>query len=331
MHLSRFPRVRLAHCPTPLEPMDSLSRHLGGPKLYVKRDDCTGLATGGNKTRKLEFLMGEALAQGCDTVLTEGATQSNHVRQTAAAAAKLGLKCHALLEHRIEDPDDDYALNGNILLDHLLGAEIHDYPADTDMNAALADVAAEVRRAGGKPYVIPAGGSNRVGALGYVSCALEILNQANEMGVRIDHVVHATGSNGTQAGFVVGFEGANSDIPVTGICVSKTKELQEELCVPLADETAELVGVRGGIQRQAIVANDQYTGPGYGQPTEGMREAVHLMATHEAILLDPVYSGKAMSGLVDLIRKGIFTKDQTVLFVHTGGAAAMFAYRKVFG
>ena len=330
MHLSRFPRVHLAHCPTPLEPMDSLSRHLGGPKLYVKRDDCTGLATGGNKTRKLEFLMGEALAQGCDTVLTEGATQSNHVRQTAAAAAKLGLKCHALLEHRIEDPDDDYARNGNFLLDRLLGAEIHDYPADTDMNAALEEVAADVRRAGGKPYVIPAGGSNRVGALGYVSCALEILHQANEMGVRIDHVIHATGSNGTQAGLVAGLEGANSGIPVTGICVSKSKELQEELCVSLTAETAEYIGIRGEIRREAIIANDQYFGSGYGHPTEGMREAVRLTATHEAILLDPVYSGKAMAGLIDLIRKGVFGTDETVLFLHTGGAAAVFAYRKVF-
>ncbi len=330
MHLSRFPRVRLAHCPTPLEPLDSLSRHLGGPKLYVKRDDCTGLATGGNKTRKLEFLMGEALAQGCDTVITEGATQSNHVRQTAAAAARLGLEFHALLEHRIEDPDDDYACNGNILLDRLLGAQIHDYPGGTDMGAALDQVALEVRRAGKKPYVVPVGGSNRVGSLGYVSCALETLDQANDMGVCIDHVIHATGSNGTQAGLVVGFEGTNSGIPVTGICVSKSKELQEELCVSLVAETAAYVGVRGGIRRQAIVADDRYFGPGYGQPTEGMREAVRLMATHEGILLDPVYSGKAMAGLIDLVRKGVFGKDQTVLFVHTGGAAAMFAYRKVF-
>ena len=226
MHLARFPRVRLAHCPTPLEPMESLSNLLGGPRLYIKRDDCTGLATGGNKTRKLEFLIADAMTQGADTILTDGATQSNHVRQTAAAAAKMGLACHVLLEHRKEDADEDYESNGNILLDHLLGAEIHHRPGGTDMNLAMEEVADEVRAKGGKPYLIPAGGSNKVGALGYVSCAMELVHQADDRGLRIDHVVHATGSNGTQAGLVVGFQGLNSGIPVTGITVSKTKQLR---------------------------------------------------------------------------------------------------------
>ena len=330
MHLSRFPRVRFCHCPTPLEPMENLTRLLGGPTLYVKRDDCTGLATGGNKARKLEFLIADALARAADTVLTVGAIQSNHVRQTAAAAARSGLKCHVLLERPIDEPDEDYEHNGNFLLDHLLGAEIHYRPAGTDMGAAMEEVAEGLRRDGAKPYLIPAGGSNPVGALGYVNCALEILQQANDMGVRVDHVVHATGSNGTQAGLVVGFEGTNSGIPVTGFTVRRPRAEQEELALGLSNDLAGFVGLKGEIPRSAVTANSDYVGPGYGKPTPSMIEAVRLTAAHEGILLDPVYSGKCMAGLIDLIRKGAFTRNDTVVFVHTGGAAAMFAYRRTF-
>lgn len=186
MHLSRFPRVKLAHLPTPLEFMPRLTEHLGGPQIYVKRDDCTGLASGGNKTRKLEFLMADAIEKGADTIVTQGAVQSNHARQTAAAAAKLGMACELLFENRVTDPDHNYLNSGNVLLDRLYGAEIHHFPKATDMNSAMDDHAETLRAEGRKPYIIPGGGSNPIGALGYVNCALELLQQANDMGLRIE-------------------------------------------------------------------------------------------------------------------------------------------------
>ena len=198
--LEKFPRVSLAHLPTPLEHMPNLSRELGGPEIWVKRDDCTGLASGGNKTRKLEFSMAAALAEGADTIVTVGAVQSNHVRQTAAAACKLGLACEVLLEHRVVDPSEPYAKSGNVFLDKMFGANLREYAGGTDFATAISVVADEVRANGGKPYIIPGGASNTVGALGYVNCAIELLEQATEQGLTIDHLVTATGSAGTQAG-----------------------------------------------------------------------------------------------------------------------------------
>lgn len=330
MHLSRFPRVKLCHSPTPLEPLENLTRLLGGPRLYMKRDDCTGLATGGNKTRKLEFLMADALAQKADTVITQGAVQSNHARQTAAAAAKLGMACEIILERRIEHTDADYEDSGNVLLDRLFNASIRHVPGGSDMNAAMEKVAEEVRGRGGKPYIIPGGGSNPTGALGYVNCAMEILQQANDRGLKIDCVVHATGSTGTQAGLLAGFEGTNSGIPVLGVSVRQPKELQEKMVYDLASRTADHVGIKGGIDRARVAVEDGYYGRGYGLPTPAMIEAVELTARHEGILLDPVYTGKGMAGLIGLVRKGRFAKKETVVFVHTGGAVGLFGYRSVF-
>lgn len=330
MHLARFPRVKLAHLPTPLEPMPSLSRALGGPTLWIKRDDCTGLGTGGNKTRKLEFLLGEALARGADTLVTQGAVQTNHGRQTAAAAARLGLRCVILLEHRVKTDDPDYLRNGNVLLDRLFGAELRELPAGTDMNAALEPVGEEIRRTGGKPYLIPGGGSNEVGALGYAACALELVAQANEMGLKIDRIVHATGSAGTQAGLVAGLAAMHAGIPVLGIGVRAPRERQEANVHALACRVAERLGVKGGVDRAAVVANCDYVGEGYGIPTPAMVEAVQLFARHEGILLDPVYTGKGAAGLIDLVRKGFFAKDENVVFLHTGGSAGLFAYRSTF-
>lgn len=327
MHLARFPRLHMAHLPTPLEPMERLTRLLGGPRLWIKRDDCTGLATGGNKTRKLEFLMGEALAEGADTLITQGAVQTNHGRQTAAAAARLGMRCILLLEHRVPTEDPDYLESGNVLLDRLLGAELRHHPAGGDMNAALLPVAAEVRAAGGRPYVIPGGGSNPTGALGYVGCALELLHQANERSLRLDYVVHATGSAGTQAGLVAGLELMHSGIPVLGVGVRAPRERQEESVHGLAQAVAERLGVKGGVRRERVIANCDYVGGGYGIATPGMIEAVRLFARHEGILLDPVYSGKGAAGLIDLVRKGFFSKKDNVVFLHTGGSAGLFAYR----
>ena len=330
MHLARFPRVRLFPTPTPLEPLVNLSRHLGGPEIWIKRDDCTVVATGGNKVRKLEWLVGEAQAQGATHLVTQGAVQSNHVRQTAAVAKRFGMTCTALLEHRIDTNDRDYLNSGNVLLDRLFDCAIEYRPGGIDMNAEAETKGAALRDAGEKAYVIPGGGSNRVGALGYVSCAQELMQQADEMGLRIDRMVTATGSAGTQAGLVVGLEGANAGVPVLGIGVRLPKDRQEANVHRLAEATADYVGVRGGIARSAVAANCDYVGPGYGQPTPGMTEAVLMLARLEGILLDPVYSGKAMAGLIDLIRKGEIRKGETIVFLHTGGAVGLFGYTGVF-
>ena len=229
MHLARFPRVNLAHLPTPLEYLPRLSLELGGPNIYIKRDDCTGLASGGNKTRKLEFLMAEARDRGADTVVTEGAVQSNHARQTAAAAARLNLRCELLLENRLTEVSDEYKASGNVLLDRLFDACIHYYPAGEDMPAAMEEHALQLRDQGRVPYLIPGGGSNPVGALGYVNCALELLHQANEQQVKIDHIVHASGSCGTQAGLITGLRAMHTDIPVLGIGVCMVTSWSEEV------------------------------------------------------------------------------------------------------
>ncbi len=326
MKLIDFPRVLLAHLPTPLEHMPRLSKHLGGPDIYVKRDDCTGLATGGNKTRKLEFSMGEALQQGADTIITVGAVQSNHVRQTAAAACKLGMKCEVLLEHRVADPSDTYANSGNVFLDRIFGANLREYAGGSDFDAAIAEVEEEIRVAGGTPYIIPGGASNPVGALGYVNCGIELLQQLRDQNLSIDHVVTATGSAGTHAGLAVGLRGSGSDIPILGIGVNAPKNVQEERVYKLACETADLVGAPGCVAREDIIADCNYIGPGYGEPTESMNEAVLMLARYEGLLFDPVYSGKALAGMIDYVRLGRFTAGQKIVFLHTGGSAALFAY-----
>lgn len=330
MKLSKFPRVRITHGPTALEPMHRLSEALGGPNLWIKRDDCTGLATGGNKTRKLEYLMADAVQKGADTVITQGATQSNHARQTAAIAAKMGMRCYIILEDRTGYKFEDYKGSGNVFLDHLYGAHVSEVPADTDMNAAMAELAESLKAKGHKPYVIPGGGSNAIGALGYVTCALELMEQANNMGLAIDTLVHATGSAGTQAGLVVGLYGSRSQIPVYGVGVRAPKEAQEGRVFELAQQTADLLGLPGSVAREDVVANCDYIGDGYGRPTAGMIEAVTMLARLEGILLDPVYSGKGMAGLIDLCRKGHFKKGQNVVFLHTGGAVGLYGYMHAF-
>ena len=330
MLLARYPRLHFAHLNTPLEPMPQLTKLLDGPTLWIKRDDCTGLAGGGNKTRKLEFLMADALEQGADTIITQGATQSNHARQTVAIATKLEMDCHILLEDRTGSEDADYNYNGNVMLDQLFGGQLRKYPGGTDMNAAMEELAAKLKAEGKKPYIIPGGGSNEIGALGYVNCALELLGQANDRGLRIDHLVHATGSAGTQAGLVTGLYGSNSQIPVLGIGVRVPREQQEANVFRLAERTAEKLGIPGAIKREDVVANCDYVGAGYGVPAESTLEAIELFARHEGILLDPVYSGKGAAGLIDLIRKGHFKKGENIVFLHTGGSQALFGYRDVF-
>jgi len=278
-----------------------------------------GLAGGGNKTRKLEFLVAEALAQGADTLITCGAVQSNHCRLTLAAAVREGLKCRLVLEERVPGSYNPEA-GGNNFLFRLMGFEkIKLVPGGSDMAAAIAG---ENRKA----YVIPGGGSNPVGATGYVACAEEILTQTFELGINIDRIICASGSAGTHAGLVTGFYGNNSNIPVIGINVSRPKVEQEELVYNLVQRTAEYVGVNSGISREAVVCFDEYVGPGYSLPTPEMAEAVRMLARLEGVLIDPVYTGKAMAGLIDLVRKDAFNKDENILFIHTGGSPALYVY-----
>lgn len=326
MHLARFPRARFAHLPTPLEGAPRLGEALGGLNLFVKRDDATGLAGGGNKTRKLEFLVGEARARGADTLVTQGAIQSNHVRQTAAAAARMGMACEIVLEARTGSEATDYNGSGNVLLDRLLGAAIRTVPGGSDMNAALEETAQGVRDRGGRPYVIPGGGSNAVGALGYADCARELVVQADAMGLKIDRIVTATGSAGTQAGLVAGLAVIGADIPVLGIGVRAPQAMQEANVFKLAQETCALLGQEGRVTREMVSANCDYVGAGYGLIDQAVIDALKLAARTEALILDPVYSGKAMKGLIDLCAKGAF-KGETVVFLHTGGAQGLFGYQ----
>lgn len=325
MHLARFARIRLAHLPTPLEPLPRLSEELG-LDLWIKRDDCTGLAGGGNKTRKLEFLLGAAFEEDADTLVTQGAVQSNHVRQTAAAAAAHGLACEIILEERTGSKATDYVGNGNVLLDRLFGANLRTVPGGTDMVAELEKTADEVRARGGKPYVIPGGGSNPTGALGYVDCAREIVVQADEMDLEVHRIVTATGSAGTHAGLVAGLAVMGADIPVLGIGVRAPKEKQETNVFKLAEETAALLGQPGRVTREMVVADCDYVGEGYGLIDQGVIDALTLAARLDGIVLDPVYSGKAMKGLIALARAGRF-KGETVVFLHTGGAQGLFGYQ----
>ena len=330
MDLTHYPRIRCGHWPTPLEPMLNLSSELGGPALWVKRDDCTGLSTGGNKTRKLEYLLADALAKGADTVITQGAVQSNHARQTAALCAKLKLTCHILLEDRTGFKDEAYRLNGNVLLDRLHGATISSRPAGANMQAEMEAFAETLKAAGKKPYVIPGGGSNPLGALGYVNAALEITYQMNEMGLKATHLVLPTGSAGTHAGLIAGLKILNSPLKVIGFGVRAPKEKQEQMVFDLACKTAAMLGHEGAVQREDVFADCNYVGAGYGLPTEGMVEAVKMLACTEGLLFDPVYTGKGLSGLIDWVRHGRFTKDDTVIFLHTGGSAALFGYPETF-
>ena len=323
--LKNFSRVDLCHQPTPLEEMPRLSAALDGPKFWIKRDDCTGLATGGNKTRKLEFLLADALQQGADTLVTQGAVQSNHVRQTAAAACKFGLDCHALLERRVPDRAADYETTGNVLFDHIFGTTIEFRPPGLDMNAEARAVTEKFAANGRKPYFIPGGGSNEIGALGYVSCAYEMLAQFDALGLDVGWIVLASGSAGTHAGLLAGLHAASSDIPVMGISVRQPRERQIAAVHKLAAATAaQLTDIPLSLDKTLI--DDGYVGAGYGLPTEGTIAAINLIARKEGVLLDPVYSAKGLAGMIGLTEQKFFDSQKDVVFLHTGGAAALFAY-----
>ncbi|OMH25529.1 D-cysteine desulfhydrase [Motiliproteus sp. MSK22-1] len=324
-----FPRRVISHGPTPLESMPRLSQELGC-NLFVKRDDCTGLGGGGNKTRKLEYLLAAASDAGADTLVTIGGLQSNHARQTAAAAAKFGFACELVLEDVEGTPKQDYYNNGNILLDKLFGANIHYLEDQQDCLEFADQLMISLAEAGKKPYLIPVGGSNEIGSLGYVRCANEVLEQIRGQDIRLDQIVLASGSAGTQAGLLAGLIAAGADIPVLGIAVSRDTQAQQTLVQSLLEKTLEHMELDPELAKGRVVADGSYYGQGYGITTPETIEAVTLCAQSEGILLDPVYTGKGMAGLIDKCRKGIFSAGKNILFLHTGGSQGLFAYREVF-
>lgn len=328
MHLSRFARRRYTAHPTPLEFLPNFTRALGGPQVWIKRDDMTGLAPGGNKTRKLEFLLADALAQGADTLVTCGAPQSNHCRSTLAAANKEGLRCRLVVEERLADSFREDA-NGNHFLYRLLGVEaITVVPGGTNMVAAMQQVADELRAQERRPYVIPGGGSNALGGLGYVVCAQELKDQLRERNQSIDRIFLASGSSGTHGGMLAGCHAVGLQVPIVGIGISRDPEAQDPLVRREAEAVLDLLGVHAPLAKDAVRTFGEYWRPKYSVPTPNMIEAVQLLARTEAILLDPVYTGKAMAGMIDLYRRGIFPAHETALFLHTGGVPALFAYRE---
>jgi len=317
-------KVSLALLPTPLQELTRLSQHLGGPRLLVKRDDLTGLGLGGNKVRKLEYLVADALAQGSTTLITAGAPQSNHARQTAAAAARCGLGC-VLVLGPIAPPE----LTGNLLLDHLFGARVR-WAGARDRQAVMDEVAAEERAAGRTPYVIPYGGSNAIGAAGYIEAMAELARQLRERDLAVDHVVFASSSGGTQAGMIVGTQAAGLRAHILGISVDKDAPTLRRTVYDLALLTAAHHGVGLRLTMDDVHVNADYTGAGYAIMGAPEREAIRLVAATEGLVLDPVYTGRAMAGLIDLIQQRAFARDETVLFWHTGGAPALFAYAHEF-
>jgi L-cysteate sulfo-lyase len=329
MQLDRFPRLPLGHLPTPLEPAPRLSAAVGGPRLWIKRDDCTGLATGGNKTRKLEFLLGEARARGASHVVTFGAVQSNHARQAAAACARLGLACDLVLARRVVYRGTGVESGGNVLIDRLCGARLH-FCAPADSEATFAALQARLLAEGARPYVIPTGGSNAVRALGYVAAAAELHEQAAAAGFAIDAVFHATSSGGTQAGLLAGFAVLGAPVRVIGVNVHDTGATHIRARVEaLLRATLDHLG-RGDIVPPPVELLHDQLGRDYGLPTRAMVDAVKLAAATEGVVLDPVYSGKAMAALLASCRGGAVAGLRNVVFVHTGGSASLGVYARAF-
>lgn len=331
MNLAKFPRRGYLQGPTPIDSLTNFSEALGNTvNVWMKRDDLLPGCGGGNKTRKLDFSFADALEQGADTIVTCGAVQSNHCRLTASWAAKESMDCHLVLEERVKGSYHSDASGNNFLFQVLGTKSISVVPGGSDMMQEMQKLADKLSAEGKKTYIIPGGASNAIGATGYVACAQEMLQQLFEMNLSIDHVVVPSGSAGTHAGMVTGLVGNNAQIPITGINVSRPKDLQEKVVHDLAMLTAERVGVEQQIPRDSVTCFDNYVGPGYSLPTDGMIEAVKLLATTEAILLDPVYSGKTMAGCIDLVRQGYFEGCKNILFLHTGGSPALYAYLDTF-
>ena len=331
--LSQFKRQPLAHLPTPFEEMATLAAELGGPRLFVKRDDQTGLAFGGNKARKLDFILADAIAKGSNSVITWAGVQSNWARMTAAGSRRLGMVPILVLQRR-EDQSIAPA-DGNLLLDRILGADVRIIGPDEDREATVAEIAAAERESGRNPYVVSVGGSLTggcmelpLGSVAYANGFRELLAQAREAGVTVTHVVHASGSGSTQAGLVVGAKALAPEVRIIGISTGGSKAAGEANVLAIARETVQAMGLDLEIGPADVVVHDEYVGEGYGILNQGVVEAIALTARTEGILLDPVYTGKAMTGLLDLIKSGHFSADDAVVFLHTGGTPALFPYRE---
>ncbi|MGC1303172.1 MAG: D-cysteine desulfhydrase family protein [Caulobacteraceae bacterium] len=330
--LDRFGRVRLLEGVTPIQRLERLERALGGgPRIYVKRDDLNGLGGGGNKLRKLEFLLADALKQGCDTFITTGGRQSNHARLSAAACARLGLACELVLTDVVPRDDETYRTNGNVLLDELFGARVHRLPGDGDALAFAEERAAALKSEGRNAYVVGAGGSSPLGCLGYAVCAAEIVAQEKELGERFSAIMMANGSSGTHAGLAAGLAAMGED---AGRALSFTVLAPLERCraatTDLARRALALLDGSASLDAASIRIEGGQLGDGYGIPTPAMVEAVRLLARSEGLLVDPVYSGKALAGLIDAIRNGLFDGSEAVLFLMTGGTPGLFAYAPAF-
>ena len=323
MNYEKIPRQSLGFFPTPIVELSRLSKALGGPKIFMKRDDNTGLALGGNKTRKLEFILGDALACGADTIITAGAAQSNHCRQTAAAAASLQLECHLVLGG--EEPDN---INGNLLLDQIFGCHIH-WAGINRKGEDIPQIVEQLKQAGKKPYVVPYGGSNELGALAFVEALKELETQYQNTGTSFTHIVFASSSGGTQAGLMLGKKMLDASYQIIGINIDKgetDKVPFDQFILSLANSTAKFIGVNHDFSAEDLILNSDYVGDGYGVIGHLENEAISLTARTEGVLLDPVYTGRAMGGLFDMIRTGKINKNDSVLFWHTGGVPALFAY-----
>lgn len=333
MLTDKFPKVELSHTPTPLEHLKNLSDYLGGPQIWIKRDDCTGLAMGGNKTRQLEYYIGDAISKGADTILTTGAVQSNHVRMTIAAARKLSLEVEVQLEQRVGGRQDEYFKSGNPFLMQLMGAKIHHYPVGEDeegADRALQVRADEIIKEGRTPYVIPLSRNHTpYGALGYVDCADELLSQLDEEILKIDGIILATGSGTTHAGLLVGLRARRSNIPLYGICVRRDQSAQADRVFDKAVKVSQMIEHADVVHRSDVLTNDQMLHPGYGQLNDNVTEALHLAAKCEGVLLDPTYTAKSMAGLIHMVREGHFAQNQNIVFLHTGGSPALFGYPEV--
>lgn len=328
--LAVFPRLGLADLPTPLEPMKRLTAHLGGPRLWVKREDATGLGFGGNKLRKLDYVLHAAVSSGADTFVSGGVVQSNSQRQVAAAAARLGLACHLAVYHgRIAPPTPEYETSGNAFLNRLFGAHFHDVPWTGDRNAAIRTLVDDLQAKGHKPYFVPYGVSNALGAVGYATTIAEIEQQAAASVFTPAAIVHCTGSAGTQAGLVAGAAVAMPNTAIVGIDIDAEPARVRADVVALAREASNLLDIAFDEATVEVVAG--HAGPAYGVPHEATIEAIRLAGRLEALLLDPVYSGKGLAGLIALIRQGRWRRDQDVIFLHTGGAPALFAYQSALG
>ncbi|MEP1444927.1 MAG: D-cysteine desulfhydrase family protein [Paraglaciecola sp.] len=321
MNIKHFEKTSLGFFPTPLVELSNLSHFLDGPQIFMKRDDLTGLALGGNKTRKLEYILADALQQGCDTIITAGAAQSNHCRQTAAAAAKLNLECHLLLGG--EAPTET---QGNLLLDQLFGSHIH-WTGSNRKGQDIPRIFSQLQAEGKKPYIVPYGGSNELGALSFIDAVAELQQQNTD--VEFSHVIFASSSGGTHAGLILGKEIYKQTFDLIGINIDKEANSDlpfEQQIAQLVNTTAEKIGLDYQFQPHQLILNADYVGGGYGVIGQQEKEAISLTAKHEGILLDPVYTARAMSGLIDLVRSGKLTKNDKVLFWHTGGAPSLFAY-----